>query len=192
MGVIWFRTRIYNYNRNDKKVYLKTQKHKWYHIMEIKDAHLYSHQEYTDLCCLSGEDKLEDRHYGLAEYIDEDDPLYNLVKVIDYYTEDGYLIFRCTGKIREEDEDSIQLLKEYIEGQISDGAWENGIYLLECMIGDKVRHYWVEDEIEEVIIHPFKHNNNRPDSYVFVPGNHKTLKALIDEDIAAYKAAHKK
>ena len=149
--------------------------------MEVKDGHLYSHQKYADLRCLSGEEKLEDRHYGLAEYIDEDSPLYKLVNVIDYYVGDEHLIFRCTGDISEEDEESIQLLKEEIEGQISDGAWENGIYLLECMIGDKVKHYWVEDEIEQVVIHPFEHSFDSMDEYVFIPGNHKTVKTLIDE-----------
>lgn len=181
MGVIFFRTKIYKYNRNDEKVYLKEYKNSSYGIMELKNENLFLF-DYYDQVVMKRKKKT---HYGLAEYIHEDEPLYKLVNVIDYSMNGTYLLFRCEGPIKEEDEESIQLLKEYIQGQISDGAWENGIYLLATYIGDKVDHYLVEDEIEEVVQHPYERDEHMRE--IYIPGNYSTADAIIDEHIAARK-----
>ena len=81
----------------------------------------------------------------------------------------------------------INLLKKDIEAQISDGAWENGIYLLDSLIGNKVDHYCVEDKIEQVVRHPYKFDKYMNDLYI--PGNFDTAKTLLDE---YYLAAPKK
>ena len=181
MGVIWFRTKIYKYNKNDKKVYLKERKHKWYHIMEIKSETDSLFDYYHNVVMK----KKPKTHYGLAEYIHDDEPLYKLVDVIDYSMKGTYLLFRCEGSIKEEDEESVKLLKKEIEGQISDGAWENGIYLLDSFIGNKVDHYWVEEDIEQVIPHPYERDEHMRE--IYIPGNYTTLETLIDEHIAAHK-----
>lgn len=181
MSVIWFRTKIYKYNKNDEKVYLKKSKHRWYHIMEVKDVDQFIFDYYENTIMK----KKPKTHYGLAEYIDEDNPLYKLVNVIDYSVKGTYLVFRVEGSIKEEDTKSIELVKKYIEGQISDGAWENGIYLLDSFIGNKVNHYFVEGDIEQVVKHPYERDENGRELYI--PGNYATIDALVDEHITKFK-----
>ena len=180
MGKIWFRAKIYNYNKKDEKTYLKAGKNKWYHIMEIRE------KDRDFLECHDHHLGRYKTHYGLAEYIDEDDPLYSLVSVIDYSMDGSYLLFACTGPIKDEDKASIKLLKEYIEGQISDGAWENGIYLLDRYIGNAVKHYLVEDEIEQVVPHPFKCDEHM--RHIYIPGDAQTISDLVN----AWAAKRKK
>ena len=67
---------------------------------------------------------------GLAKYIHEDENLYNKVFAIDYQIYRGNCIFSCVVDDKFNDKD-IKELKEYINGQISDGWGENGIYVLD-------------------------------------------------------------
>lgn len=176
-NIIFLRAKIYKYNKDDKKVFLNPKKD--YYVMELKDV-LY--QYYRD----QHNTEEKDKHYGLAEYIDKREPLYKQVKMIDYFVDDTYLIFKIVGSIEDTDCVVMNNLKEYIKGQISDGAWENGIYLLEGFIGNKVKHYWVDTELEQVIMHPFEHKAGGIGE-LFIPGNSKTIKEIYDKKLKEIK-----
>ena len=88
-----------------------------------------------------------DRNKGLAIYLD--DELEKKVKYIHYKcTRDGYVEFDVELKCDEYKEVTYEgeklTLKDavckYIQGQISDGWGENGIYVLKGWFGEPVKH----------------------------------------------------
>lgn len=89
--------------------------------------------------------KKEINRTGLAEYIHEDKKIYNKVFAIGYEMYEKHCVFSCIVSHDFNQEDDKEL-KEYLNGQISDGWGENGIYIL-SLAENKLKNIFLKNNV---------------------------------------------
>ena len=86
--------------------------------------------------------------YGLAKYIHEDEPLYNKVFAIGQEMHGKQCVFTCMVSNDFDEEKDTPLLKEYLDGQISDGWGENGVYIWSAQDGSRFKTIFLRDNVK--------------------------------------------
>lgn len=129
---VYFMSDLYYYNEEEER-----------EILPEKDPHHYWFLDCTDNESFHYD--LRNKLYGLAEYLHKDDEGFdkNEVPLIQYeIIKENKLLITCFVKkeFLKEHPDTIKKLKEYLDGQISDGWGENGFIVKNFM--DDVKEVW--------------------------------------------------
>ena len=170
---IWYLADIQGYYSSEEDDFVKLD----------KDVHYTIYEDKPDYCIQLFEIEYDIRQNqnsgfkgylrtGLAKYILPSNPLFNKVFAIDYKVYKGQCLFTCNVIDKFDDIDSENLIN-YLNGQISDGWGENGIYV-NPFLGSEFLHIFVDDNVKRVYRAPIHINENGED-YIFVDSEEKEI-----------------
>lgn len=131
---IYLLSNLYYYNENEDRVNLPEKGDYPYWFLDSTDDDSFHYD-------------LRNKLYGLAEYLHKDDEGFdkNEVPLIQYeITKDNKLLITCfvEKNFLKDHPDTVEKLKKYIEGQISDGWGENGFTVKNFM--DDIKEVWAD------------------------------------------------
>ena len=132
---IYLLSNLHYYNENEDKVNLPEKSDYPYWFLDSTDNNSFHYD-------------LRNKLYGLAEYLHKNYEGFdkNEVPLIQYeITKDNKLLITCfvEKEFLKGHPDTVEKLKKYVEGQISDGWGENGFTVKNFM--DDVKEVWADD-----------------------------------------------